>query len=130
MPHDVRVDPRTEVDARRVRPVHRLRAKPLLAAAALLTAVLPLTACSPASVPQAQVVVRIASSAHPQGYDVHLAQSKAGYRSQFRMRSGQTRTVSVPKGWVTVRIAGLCVVPAATTGTTTVEVRPNDCRIV
>lgn len=130
MPHDVRVDPRTGVDAHRVRPVHPSPAKSLLAAAALLTAVLPLTACSPAPVAQARVVVHIEPSAHPQGYDVHLAQTKAGYRSQFRMRSGQTRTISVPKGWVTVRVAGLCVVPTATTGTTTVEVRPNDCRIV
>ena len=109
--------------------------KPLLAAA-LLSAVLPLTACTAAPVPQARVVVRIdrdkASSLGITAYDVHLAQHCAGFRSSFRMRSGQTRTVSVPKGWVSVRIAGLCVVPAATAtaGTTTIEVRPNDCRVV
>jgi hypothetical protein len=103
-----------------------------LLAAALLSAVLPLTACTAAPAPQARVVVRIAPSAHPEAYDVHLAQQRAGFRSSFRMRSGQTRTVSVPKGWVSVRIAGLCVVPTATStaGTTTIEVRPNDCRVV
>jgi hypothetical protein len=123
MPTDIRVDPRTGVDARRV-------ALPkLLTAAALLTAVLPLSACAATPVPQARVVVRIAPSTHPQGYEVHLAQQKAGFRSRFTLRSGQTRTVSVPQGWVTVRVAGVCVVPTATAGTTTVEVRPDDCRI-
>jgi hypothetical protein len=103
--------------------------KPLLAAA-LLSAVLPLTGCTAPPAPQARVVVRIAPSAHPEAYDVHLAQQRAGFHSSFRMRSGETRTVSVPKGWVSVRVAGLCVVPAATAGTTTIEVGPNDCRVV
>ncbi|MBW4042269.1 MAG: hypothetical protein HIU86_09100 [Acidobacteria bacterium] len=103
--------------------------KPLLAAA-LLSTLLPLAACTAAPAPEARVIVRIAPSAHPEAYDVHLAEAGVGFRSQFSMRSGQTRTVPVPKGWVSVRIAGLCVVPADTAGTLTIEVRPNDCRIV
>lgn len=95
----------------------------------LIAAVLPLAACTAAPADEAHVVVRIAPSAHPEAYDVHLAQERAGFRSHFSLRSGQTRTVAVPKGWVTVRIAGLCVVPAATSRTTTIDVRPNDCRI-
>lgn len=104
-------------------------AKPFLAAA-LLAAVLPLTACAPAAETQAHVVVRIAPSAHPEAYEVHLAQTKVDFRSRFTLRSGQTRTVAVPKGWVTVRVAGVCVVPTTTAGTTVVEVRPDDCRVV
>lgn len=107
-----------------------MRVPSLLVAAALVGAVLPMTACSADAEPQARVVVRIAPSPHPQAYEVHLAQQRADYRSVFRMRSGQSRTVAVPKGWVTVRVAGLCVVPTPTTGTTTVEVRPDDCRVV
>lgn len=118
-----------DVHPSRPLPAKGMPAKRLLAAA-LLSAVLPLSACSAAPVPEARVVVRIAPSAQPQAYEVHLAQQRAGFRSHFRLRSGQTRTVSVPKGWVSVRIAGLCVVPAATAGTTTIEVRPNDCRVV
>jgi hypothetical protein len=105
-------------------------AKPLLAAAALLTAALPLTACAAPPVPQARVVVRVAASAHPESYEVHLAQQRVDFRSRFTLRSGQTRTVTVPKGWVTVRVAGVCVVPTTLSGTTTVEVRPDDCRVV
>lgn len=104
-------------------------AKALVATALTAAAVLPLSACSSAPAADAHVVVRIAASAHPEGYDVHLTQAKGDFRSEFRLRSGQTRTVAVPKGWMTVRIAGLCVVPAAASGTTTVVVRPNDCRI-
>jgi hypothetical protein len=107
-------------------------AKPFLAAAVLLIAALPLSACAATPVPEARVVVRIAPSAHPESYDVHLAQQRVDFRSRFTLRSGQTRTVTVPKGWVTVRVAGVCVVPAATAGSTTmtVEVRPGDCRLV
>jgi hypothetical protein len=102
-----------------------------LVAAALVAAVLPLSACSAAAPPlDARIVVRVAASTHPQGYDVHLAQAKGRFRSAFRLRSGQSRTVAVPAGWLTVRVAGLCVVPAPASGTTTVDVRPNDCRIV
>ena len=101
-----------------------------LVAAALIAAALPLSACSAAPALEARVVVRVAASAHPEHYEVHLAQAKGDFRSAFRLRSGQTRTVAVPKGWVTVRVAGLCVVPASASGTTTVDVRPNDCRIV
>lgn len=98
---------------------------------ALLASVVPLTACAaPPAAAQAQVVVRIAPSAHPERYEVHLAQERAGFRSAFRLRSGQTRTVAVPKGWVTVRVAGLCIVPTTASGTTTVDVRPDDCRVV
>jgi hypothetical protein len=98
--------------------------------AALLTAAaLPLSACSSAPDLAARVVVRVAPSAHPERYDVHLAQAKGDFRSTFRLESGQTRTVAVPVGWLTVRVAGLCVVPAPASGTTTVEVRSDDCRI-
>jgi hypothetical protein len=101
-----------------------------LGAAVLIAAVLPLTACSAPPPPDdARVVVRVAPSAHPEAYEVHLAQARAGFRSAFRLVSGQTRTVTVPRGWVTVRVAGLCVVPAAASGTTTVEVRPDDCTL-
>jgi hypothetical protein len=102
----------------------------LLLAAALVGAVLPLSACAVPATPQARVVVEVAPSANPEAYEVHLAQARAGYRSTFSIRSGQSRTVAVPKGWVTVRVAGLCVVPTPTTGTTRVMVRPNDCRVV
>jgi hypothetical protein len=102
----------------------------VLAAAALIAVALPLSACSAAPRTEAHIVVRVAPSAHPQGYDVHLAQARAGFRSAFRMRSGQTRTIAVPKGWVTVRVAGLCIVPTTASGTTTVDVRPDDCRVV
>ncbi|WP_133766397.1 hypothetical protein [Amnibacterium kyonggiense] len=104
-------------------------AKPLLVAA-LVAAALPLTGCAPAAAPPGRVVIRVEPSARPEAYEVHLAQADAGFRSTFRLRSGQTRSVTVPKGWITVRVAGLCVLPAPTTGTTTVEVRPNDCRVV
>lgn len=101
-----------------------------LAAVALIAAAVPLSACSSAPRDEAHVVVRIAPAAHPEHYEVHLAQAKAGFRSEFRLRSGQTRTIAVPKGWVTVRIAGLCIVPTPASGTTTIDVRPNDCTIV
>jgi hypothetical protein len=101
----------------------------VLAAAALIAAALPLSACTAPPASEAHVVVRVAASAHPQRYDVHLAQTQAGFRSAFRMRSGQTRTVVVPKGWVTVRVAGLCIVPTTASGTTTIDVRPNDCTV-
>ena len=104
-------------------------ARPILAAV-LLAAALPLSGCAAAPVPEAHVVVRIAPSAHPQTYEVHLAQARVDFRSRFTLRSGQTRTISVPKGWVTVRVAGVCVVPTTTASTTTVEVRPDDCRVV
>jgi hypothetical protein len=101
-----------------------------LGLAVLVAAVLPLTACSAAPRNEAHVVVQVAASAHPEAYDVHLAQARAGFRSAFRLRSGETRTIAVPAGWVTVRIAGLCIVPTPASGTTTVEVRPNRCRVV
>lgn len=100
-----------------------------LGIAALMAAVLPLTACAAAPRSEAHVVVRVLASPHPEAYDVHLAQTDAHFRSAFRMRSGQTRTIAVPAGWVTVRVAGLCIVPTTATGTTTVEVRPNRCRV-
>lgn len=102
----------------------------VLAVAAVIAAAVPLSACSTAPRDEANVVVRIAPAAHPEQYEVHLAQTKAGYRSEFHLRSGQTRTIAVPKGWVTVRVAGLCIVPTAASGTTTIDVRPNDCTIV
>lgn len=136
MPVAVAPDPRTGVDPDAVRVeqvgrvgrvVHRAAAAVLLAAVGALAG--SLSGCSTPPPAEAQVVVRILASAHPEGYEVHLAQSAAGFRSAFRMRSGQTRTIAVPAGWVTVRVAGLCVVPAAASGTMTVEVRPDDCRI-
>lgn len=96
---------------------------------ALAAASLSLTACSPAPQQQAQVVVRVAPSAHPEHYDVHLAQPRAGFRSAFTLRSGETRTVAVPVGWVTVRVAGLCIVPTPASGTTTVQVGHRACRV-
>lgn len=102
----------------------------ILAVTAVIAAAVPLSACSAAPRNEAHVVVRIAPAAHPERYEVHLAQTKAGYRSEFHLRSGQTRTIAVPKGWVTVRVAGLCIVPTAASGTTTIDVRPNDCTIV
>lgn len=138
MPVAVAPDPRTGVDPDAVRVeqvgrvgrvgrVHGAAATVLLAAVAALAG--SLSGCSTPPPAEAQVVVRILASAHPEGYEVHLAQTAAGFRSAFRMRSGQTRTIAVPAGWVTVRVAGLCVVPAAASGTMTVEVRPDDCRI-
>ena len=100
-----------------------------LLAAALVAGLLPLTACSSPPRDEAQVVVRVAPTADPRGVEVHLADTRAAFRTAFRMRAGQTRTVAVPKGWVTVRVAGLCVVPAAATGRTTVEVAADDCRV-
>lgn len=100
-----------------------------LLAAALLTTALPLTACSGAPATDARVVVKVAPSVAAGPLDVYLAQRRAGFRSEFRMQPGQTRSVAVPKGWVTVRVAGLCVVPTPTAGTTTVVVRPNDCTV-
>ncbi|RIX27912.1 hypothetical protein [Amnibacterium setariae] len=104
-----------------------------LAAAALLAAVLPLSACAPApgggGEREARVVVRVAPTADPRGYEVHLAGARADFRTAFRVERGETRTVAVPEGWVTVRVAGLCVVPTAATGTTTVEVAADDCRV-
>ena len=100
-----------------------------LGIAALIAAALPLTACSTAPTEQARVVVQVAPSAHPEAYDVHLAQARAGFRSVFTLRSGQTRTIAVPAGWVTVRVAGLCVVPTPASGTTTVHVGRTACRV-
>jgi hypothetical protein len=106
-----------------------------LAAAALLAAVLPLSACAPApgagggTGREARVVVRVAPTADPRGYEVHLAGARADFRTAFRVARGETRTVAVPEGWVTVRVAGLCVVPTTATGTTTVEVAADDCRV-
>jgi hypothetical protein len=100
-----------------------------LAAAAVLVTALPLSACSAQPAAGAHVVVRVAPSAHPEGYEVQLAAKDSGFSSTIHMRSGQTRRIAVPKGWVTVRVAGLCVVPTPASGTTTVDVRPNDCRI-
>ena len=104
-----------------------------LAAAALLAAVLPLSACAPApgggGGREARVVVRVAATADPRGYEVHLAGARADFRTAFRVARGETRTVAVPEGWVTVRVAGLCVVPTTATGTTTVEVAADDCRV-
>lgn len=100
-----------------------------LGIAALIAAALPLTACSTAPQEQARVVVKVAPSAHPEAYDVHLAQARAGFRSVFTLRSGQTRSIAVPAGWVTVRVAGLCVVPTPASGTTTVHVGSKHCRV-
>jgi hypothetical protein len=100
-----------------------------LGVAALIAAALPLSACSAPPEEQAHVVVQVVPAAHPEAYDVHLAQARAGFRSVFTLRSGQTRTVAVPAGWVTVRVAGLCVVPTPASGTTTVEVGRRHCRV-
>lgn len=104
-----------------------MRVTKLLTTAALVAAVLPLAACAPRT--DAHVVVRIADAARPSAYEVHLVKADGGFREQGRMRSGETRSFAVPSGWLTVRIPGVCVVPTPATGTTTVEVRPDDCRV-
>lgn len=104
----------------------------LLTAAALTAAVAAsLAGCaSPgAAAPGARVVVRIAATATPVDYEVHVAQAGGDFRAVQRMRTGQTRTFAVPAGWVTVRIPGLCVVPSRTSGTAVVEVDRHDCRL-
>lgn len=79
--------------------------------------------------PQARVVVRIAPSAHPADYEVRVAQASGGFRTSSRMRSGETRTFRVPAGWLTVRVPGVCVLPAAASGTTTVRIGVDDCAL-
>jgi hypothetical protein len=106
-----------------------VRVAKLLPAVALVAAVLPLAACAPAPRTDARVVVRIADAAHPADYEVHLVKADGGFREERSMRSGETRSFAVPSGWLTVRIPGLCVVPTPATGTTRVEVRPDDCRV-
>ena len=105
----------------------------LIGAAAAVAAVLPLTACATApgagAVGDARVVVRIAASSHPADYEVHLARADGGFAAVHRMRSGETRAFTVPTGWMTVRIPGLCVVPTPATGVSTVEVAPDDCTL-
>jgi hypothetical protein len=101
----------------------------MLVIAAVAAATLPLSACATAQAADAQVVVRIRAATHPADYEVHLAHAGGGFRTMERMRSGQTRTFAVPAGWTTVRIPGVCVVPTAAAGITTIEVRPNDCRL-
>lgn len=104
-----------------------MRIATLLTTAAVAAAVLPLAACAPRT--DARVVVRIADAARPTAYEVHLVQADGGFREQRSMRSGETRSFAVPSGWLTVRVPGLCVVPTPATGTTTIEVRPDDCRV-
>ena len=111
-----------------------MRVPKLLVAAAVAAAVLPLSACASAADPSgpardARVVVRIEPSAQPADYEVHLARTGGGFRAVHTMRSGETRTFAVPKGWMTVRIPGVCVVPTPASGTSTVEVGPNDCTL-
>ncbi|WP_375388926.1 hypothetical protein [uncultured Amnibacterium sp.] len=108
-----------------------MRVPKLLVAAAIGVAVLPLTACASAAPPprEAEVVVRIEPSAQPAAYEVHLTKAGGDFRAVHTMRSGETRRFAVPKGWMTVRVAGVCVVPTAASGTSTIEVRPNDCRL-
>lgn len=109
-----------------------MRALPRLLAlggAALLAAVGTAGCSGPAPAP-ARVVVRVAPSAHPVDLEVHLAQPTGAFRSVHRLRSGQTRSFAVPAGWTTVRVPGLCVVPARTTGTAVVEVDPDGCRLL
>ncbi len=82
------------------------------------------------SAAEARVVVRIAPTAVPADVEVHLAQAHGDFRAVQRMRTGQTRSFAVPAGWVTVRIPGLCVVPARNSGTAVVvEVDRHDCRL-
>ena len=99
------------------------------AVAAVGAAALLLSGCTTAPAPQTRIVVRVAASAHPAAYEVHLAQAEGSFRSMHRIRSGQTRTYAVPTGWVTVRIPGVCVVPAKNVGTTTVDVDSTDCTV-
>jgi hypothetical protein len=106
-----------------------VRVAKLVPTVALVAAVLPLAACAAPPQAEARVVVRIAGAAHPADYEVHLVRADGAFRTVQRMRSGETHEFSVPTGWLTVRIPGLCVVPTAATGTSTVDVRPNDCRV-
>jgi hypothetical protein len=102
----------------------------LLVAAVIAAAVLPVTACAatgPAK--DASVVVRIESSPQPADYEVHLTRADGGFTAVHTMRSGETRRFAVPKGWMSVRVAGVCVVPTPASGTSTVDVRPNDCTL-
>lgn len=100
------------------------------AALVVAASALGLAGCAPAgSAADARVVVRVAPSADPVDLEVRLAQASGDYRAVHRIRSGQTRVFPVPAGWVTVRIPGLCVVPARTGGTAVVEVDRNACRL-
>lgn len=111
---------------RTARRIHRCSA----VVTAVGTTALLLTGCAAEPAPQAHVIVRVAESAHPAAYEVHLAQAEGSFRSVHRIRSGQTRTYAIPTGWVTVRIPGVCVVPAKNHGTTTVDVDARDCTVV
>ena len=95
--------------------------------AALVAAGLSGCATGSAAAAQAHVVVHIAPSSHPADYEVRVAQADGGFRATSRMRSGQTRTFTVPPGWLTVRVPGVCVVPAAASGTTTVRIGVDAC---
>ena len=103
----------------------------LTAVALTAAAVAGLSGCAApgAGAADARVVVRIAPTATPVDYEVHVAQAHGDFRAVQRMRTGQTRTFDVPAGWVTVRIPGLCVVPAQNSGTAVVEVDRHACRL-
>lgn len=110
--------------------MHRLaRALALPAVAAALVVGTAGCATGPSGA-DAEVVVRVAPSAHPVDLEVQLTGTSGGYREVRTMRSGETRRFAVPAGWVTVRVPGLCVVPARNHGTAVVEVGKKDCRLV
>jgi hypothetical protein len=110
--------------------VASVRVPTLLVTAALAAAVLPLAACAQAGpAKDAEVVVRISPSAQAADYEVHLTRAGGDFSAVHTMRSGETRRFAVPKGWMTVRVAGVCVVPTPASGTSTVEVRPDDCTL-
>ncbi|MFD1722845.1 hypothetical protein [Amnibacterium endophyticum] len=109
--------------------MHRLPR--LLGATVVAAASATLAGCAGApATPTASVVVRVAPSAQPVDLEVQLSQAHGDYREVRRMRSGETRRFAVPAGWVTVRVPGLCVVPARNHGTAVVEVDRHDCRLV
>lgn len=101
------------------------------AALPLLIAASALAGCSgtPAQ-PTTTVTVRIAPSAHPAAYEVLLHRTSGDYRAVHTMRSGERRTFAVPKGWLTVRIPGLCVVPTPGDRGTVIDVDAKACTIV
>ena len=103
----------------------------LAVACALVAGLVGLGGCAPTSAPApaATVTVAIAPAAHPARYEVHLHHTGGTFRETHTMTSGETRTYTVPVGWLTVRIPGLCVVPTPNTGSTVVHVDPRHCRI-
>jgi hypothetical protein len=97
----------------------------------VLAALGALAGCSaaPGAQPESTVTVAIAASKHPAEYEVQLHRSGGEFSASHRMRTGETRTYTVPVGWLTVRIPGLCVVPTPNTGSTTVRVDSRTCQL-